>query len=138
MKSSALKCTSLANARCHVVNSTLTHLFFMKSTREIFSFVGANCILYYFDIYMCIKLGQLKSCYPCIKSPASLEKAGQVRISGFLARLTGKMQPGLPGLVTSKAELSRQPSPKNPGLIQALKIQARLGRPFLNFQAKNL
>ena len=45
---------------------------------------------------------------------------------------------GLPGLVTSKAELSRQPWSKKPGLIQALKIQARLDRAFLNFQAKNL
>ena len=28
------------------------------------------------------------------KNPASLEKDSQARLSGFLARLTGKMQPG--------------------------------------------
>ena len=46
---------------------------------------------------------------------------------------------GLPGLVTctSTTELSRQPWSEKPGLTQALKIQARLGRAFLNFQAKN-
>jgi len=111
-----------------------------------------------------IKVIEVPTYSPCIRSPAknpaSLEKAGQARLFGFLARLTGKMQPGkawqacmataklswqpwppklgLPGLVTSKAELSRQPWSKKPGLIQALKIQARLGQAFLNFQAKNL
>ena len=51
--------------------------------------------LHKFRLFGCVRndLG-----YPCIRSavknPASLAKPGQARLSGFLAKLTGKMRPG--------------------------------------------